>query len=65
MKINFTLYNHWVGVKVVKKSRKPFKSSLKVETVVEVTINPHSNKAGLLMDDGSVVNLCQCSFYQG
>jgi hypothetical protein len=47
-------------MEVTKKSRKPFKSGKKTETVVKETINPYSGKEAYLLEDGSVVNKSQC-----
>ena len=47
-------------MKVTKKSNKPFKSKLKVNTVKDIVINPYSGKqAYSFYEDDSVVN-CEC-----
>jgi len=46
------------GTKVVKKSKKPFKSSLKVNTVKDITLNPHTqNPAFSFVEDDSIVDI--------
>jgi 2-polyprenyl-3-methyl-5-hydroxy-6-metoxy-1,4-benzoquinol methylase len=52
--IDLSQYN----VKVVKKSGKPFKSKLKINTVKAIVTNPQSNKyAYSFKEDDSVVNI--------
>lgn len=50
------IYNLFIGKNVVKKSGKPFKSNEKVGMVVDITINPHTNKKVFLMNDDSIVD---------
>jgi hypothetical protein len=50
-----------VGDKVMKKSRKPFKSGEKFATVKGVTVNPHTNRTAFsFIEDNSVVDAHQC-----
>lgn len=50
-----------VGDKVLKKSRKPFKSGEKVATVKIVTINPYTNRTAFaFIEDDSIVDAFQC-----
>jgi hypothetical protein len=50
-----------VGDKVIKKSRKPFKSGEKVATVKNVTVNPYTNRTAFsFIEDESVVDAHQC-----
>jgi len=53
-----------VGRKITKRSGKPFKSGNKIGTIKDVKINPHSNKPGFLLEDGSVVNQDVCLFME-
>lgn len=53
------------GDKVFKISGKPFKSGLKVNTVMEFTINPHTTKPAFKFEeDKSVVDAHQCEKVQ-
>jgi hypothetical protein len=53
--------NSLINKKVVKKSGKPFKSGLKVNTVKSVTENPNTNKpAFTFYEDESVVDVFIC-----
>lgn len=57
-------YKNWVGKRVVKKSKKPFKSGHRIATVKEVTINPFSDKIAFsFLEDDSVVNCELCREY--
>lgn len=48
---------HFIGRKVIKKSRKPFKSLLQINTVSGVTINENTNNpAFTFIEDDSVVD---------
>ncbi len=50
-----------VGIKVSKKSRKPFKSGNKINTVSGYILNPRTGKDALMFDeDDSIVDLQQC-----
>ena len=50
-----------IGKFVIKKSHKPFKSKLKVNTIKEVTVNPNTGKpAYSFIEDNSVVDVHQC-----
>jgi DNA-binding transcriptional regulator YhcF (GntR family) len=54
-----------VGHKVIKKSLKPFKSKLKVNTIKEITINPNTQKeAYTFLEDDSIVDSYQCISFQ-
>lgn len=47
-----------IGDKVVKKSGKPFKSGLKIGTVLEIVPNPYTGKPGIrIKEDNSIVDL--------
>lgn len=51
----------FVGMKVVKRSRKPFKSGSKMNTIVGVTVNPNTGKyAWTFEEDDSFVDIRQC-----
>ena len=52
-------WNKWIGKEVIKRSKKPFKSGKQIETVVELTINPHSNKQAFRLNDTSIVDCYQ------
>lgn len=51
-----------IGLKVKKKSGKPFKSRLKVNTVKSVISHPilHGEEAYTFEEDESYVSCCQC-----
>jgi len=50
-----------VGDKVIKKSRKPFKSGDKVGTVKNITVNPYTNRTAFsFIEDNSIVDAHQC-----
>ena len=50
-----------IGTKAVKYSGKPFKSGLKVGTILGLTENPHTGKVAYTFEeDGSVVDAYQC-----
>ena len=54
-----------VGRKVCKKSDKPFKSSLKVNTVCSIIRNPNTNRWGLrFFEDESVVDAHICKEFK-
>lgn len=53
-------WHKWVGLEVIKHSNKPFKSGRHTAIVVEYTTNPHSDKAGFKLNDGSIVDCHQC-----
>ena len=56
-------YSTWIGQKVIKKSGKPFKSTLKVATVKSVTTNPQDKKSRMAFtfyEDDSIVSAEQC-----
>jgi hypothetical protein len=49
------------GKKVSKKSNKPFKSSLKINTIKSITINPNTSMpAFTFFEDESVVDMRTC-----
>jgi len=51
----------FVGDKVQKKSRKPFKSKEKVNTVKSITKNPYSFRIAFsFIEDDSIVDAYQC-----
>ena len=50
----------WVNEEIIKKSGKPFKSGAKIGKVVEMTINPYSDKLAFKMCDKSIVDCHQC-----
>lgn len=52
-------WDNWVGKKVEKYSKKPFKSGKITGFPVEVTINPNSGKKAFKMDDNSIVDCFQ------
>jgi hypothetical protein len=55
-----------LGDKVQKKSRKPFKSGKKINTVKHITTNPYSNRTAFSFDeDDSIVDAYQCIPSQG
>ncbi len=55
-------YDSWIGKKVVKKSRNPFKSQKKQATVKGISINPDSNKIAFSFnEDDSLVNCEMCT----
>jgi hypothetical protein len=62
MLIHYPAY--WTGKLVVsKKSGKPFKSGLKKGTVRRIVLNPQSPKllpAYEFIEDGTIVDVCQC-----
>lgn len=50
-----------IGLQVWKKSKKPFKSGNKVNTVSGVTVNPHTNKTAFTFkEDDSTVDAWIC-----
>jgi hypothetical protein len=53
-----------IDSKVVKKSKKPFKSGMKVETIVEIIRHPILNEDAYLLSDGSVVAVKICKEYK-
>lgn len=54
-------YSEWIGKSVVKKSGKPFKSGNKVNTVIDVVVNPNTNRVAFVFsDDYSVVDAHIC-----
>lgn len=54
-------YFQWIGKVVRKKSNKPFKSGLKLATVVGIGINEHIGKeAFTFKEDNSMVNCDIC-----
>ena len=56
-------WEEWIGEKVVKHSKKPFKSTLQVNTVKGITINPNTNKKAFSFhEDDSLVDCCMCFF---
>lgn len=53
------------GIRVTKKSRNPFKSTFKVNTVKDVIINKFTNQfAFTFLEDDSFVNCSQCLLYK-
>ncbi len=55
------MYQSWIGLKVEKKSGKPFKSTYKFATVKSITVNPNSNKpAFTFFEDDSIVDSESC-----
>lgn len=52
------------GTKVVKISRRPFKSGEKIATVKELTVNPYTDReAYSFEEDDSVVEVRMCKEY--
>lgn len=48
-------------IRVIKKSGKPFKSTLKVNTVKDIVINPNTQReAYTFFEDDSIVDKKQC-----
>ena len=68
MKINkFEFENEWekwIGFTVEKHSGKKFKGGENIGIVVDMDINPYSNKKAFKMDDGSLVDCHQCKLYK-
>lgn len=55
-----------IGCKVIKKSNKPFKSKLKINTIKNITINPYTDEVAYeFNEDNSYVDIRQCSIYGG
>lgn len=55
----------WLGKKINKKSKKPFKSSKREGVAKEIVINPHSDKFAFFMeDDKSIVDCHQCKLVE-
>ena len=53
-----------IGKRVYKRSRKTFKSKLKVNTVTGVTVNKFTGKeAFTFKEDDSIVDVWQCQLY--
>lgn len=52
-------WHDWVGLEVIKHSRKPFKSGNIIVKVKEYTTNPYSGKKGFKLDDDSIVDCHQ------
>jgi hypothetical protein len=58
-------YNDWVGKQIVKRSKKPFKSTLKIGTVKSLDINPNTNKQAFsFLEDDSLVDCQQCKLLE-
>lgn len=59
-------YQEMIGKRVVKKSRKPFKSGHIINTIKGVTTNPYANNraAFTFEEDESFVNCQLCKLYQ-
>ena len=54
-------WESWLGEKIMKKSKKPFKSTNIVGIPEEIVINPHSGKFAFFMkEDKSIVDCHQC-----
>lgn len=53
------------GLKVIKKSRKPFKSRKQVEEVVELTTNPNTSQMAVRFSDDSVCDIKMLEPYFG
>jgi hypothetical protein len=53
------MWETWIGMKVIKRSNKPFKSTQKIGVVTEYTINPYSNKKGFKIDNDTIVDCHQ------
>lgn len=54
-------YNTWLGQRVLKRSGKPFKSTLKINTAAATTSNPHTGRLAFLFEeDESVVDAHIC-----
>lgn len=58
-------WKNWVGLDVIKHSKKPFKSGKLIERVFEYTTNPHSGKAGFKFADESIVDCHQVKLVNG
>ena len=56
-------YQEYIGKRIIKISRKPFKSTFQIGVPIKLTINPHTNKEAFLMDDGSIVDCFKCELY--
>lgn len=53
--------NKIIGMPVMKKSKMPFKSTFKTNTIKSVTINPYSHKPAFkFKEDDSCVDIYQC-----
>ncbi len=54
-------WENWVGLQIIKRSGKPFKSGEKVGIVESVEINPNSDKKAFRMkEDQTLVDCHQC-----
>lgn len=54
----------YIGDRVVKKSGKPFKSGLKIGTVLEIIPNPYTGKPGVrIKEDNSIVEIIKIEKY--
>ena len=53
-------WEKWIGLRIVKHSGRPFKSSFKIGVPIAMVINQHSQKPAFMMEDSSVVDCHQC-----
>ncbi len=57
---NETDWANWIGKKIIKRSKKPFKSGKQTGIPLALELNPNSNKIGFKMDDSSIVDCHMC-----
>jgi len=55
------IYQSFIGMKIVKKSKHPFKSGFKINTVKGLTINSYTQRLAFTFDeDESIVDCAKC-----
>jgi hypothetical protein len=57
-------WKKWIGLNIIKRSNKPFKSGLKIGIPLGMELNPYSGKMAFKMDDGSIVDCHQCKLVE-
>ena len=55
-------YKNWMGKLIQKNSKKPFKSGVKIERVLDIVYNTQSEKVAFQLSD-SIIDCTQCQLY--
>ena len=52
-------WENWIGLEVIKHSKKPFKGGKQIELVKDITTNSFSGKKAFILNDESIVDCHQ------
>lgn len=56
---NYKDWENWIGLEVIKHSKKPFKGGKQIENIKDLTTNSFSGKQAFILNDESIVDCHQ------